>query len=74
MERAAADRRYRALHEDRPYHDGTFGHWSKEPSLSAPYRFDDGVTIWVASTDVNPDDDFLKHSTQTGGEDVGDQA
>jgi hypothetical protein len=74
MQRAAAARRYEALHEERPYHDGNFRRWFKDPGPNSPFHFRDGVTIWVASTDVNPEDDFLKHSTQTGGGDVGNEA
>lgn len=59
MERAAAERRYSKLHEALPYHDGTFTSWAKESSAAHPYHFHDGVTIWVAREDVNPDDDFL---------------
>jgi hypothetical protein len=72
MQRAAAARRYEALHEERPYHDGHFRRWSKNAGPDSPFHFRDGVTIWVASTDVNPDDDFLKYATRTGGESVGD--
>jgi hypothetical protein len=59
MEQAAADRRYSALHEDLPFHDGEFKHWSKHASLDTPYHYQDGVNIWVADADLNPDDNFL---------------
>lgn len=59
MERTAADARYAKLHDDRKWHDGTFTSWVKEQSTSHPYRFDFGVTIGVADTDIRPDDDFL---------------
>lgn len=59
MERAAANRRYAALHEKRPFHDGTFKRWSENATPSTPYHYGDGVTIWAASHDVNPDDNFL---------------
>ncbi len=42
-----------------PFHDGSFSRWSKEPSREFPFHYLDGVTIWLAPTDVNPDDDFL---------------
>lgn len=35
------------------------GSWAKKRTTSHPFRFDEGVTIWVAETDVQPDDDFL---------------
>lgn len=59
MELAAAQWRYSQMHEDRPYHDGTFTKWAKERSAKYPYHADDGVTIWVAETDLNPHDHFL---------------
>ena len=74
MERVAAARQYERLHEDAPWHDGTFTSWRKEPSASHPYRADDGVTIWVASVDLNPDDEFTTKrdaSPVKGGDDVG---
>jgi hypothetical protein len=72
MERDAASRRYESLHEERPFHDGSFKRWSKDLSPSTPYHFRDGVTIWVAATDVNPEDNFLNNATPTGGEHGGD--
>lgn len=60
MQRAAAERRWSSLHEARPYHDGTFRSWRKEPDDQHPFRFDDGVTIWVTDgEDPSPDDQFL---------------
>jgi hypothetical protein len=59
MEELAARRRYDMLHEREPYHDGTFENWSKDASAEFPYRYDDGVRIWVAPVDLTPDDDFL---------------
>lgn len=58
-ERMAAERRYAELHKDRPYHDGTERSWAKEASRTHPYHFNDGVHVWVAVEDVNPDDQFL---------------
>ena len=60
MQRAAADRKYDALHKAAPYHDGSFGSWSKEPDAAHPFHFRDGVTIWVAPVDVDPDNGFLE--------------
>lgn len=71
MELAAAERMYGDLHEERPFHDGTFTHWSKKASVRTPYHFLDGVRIWVSETDLSPDDDFLRQHTNTipeGGE------
>lgn len=63
MEREAAESRYDALHEAMPYHDGTHQVWSKERSAQRPYHFKSGVDIWVSTTDLNPDDDFLSAPT-----------
>lgn len=59
MEQAAARRQYEALHEARPFHDGTFTRWSTESTPATPYRFDEGVDIFVSETDLNPTDAFL---------------
>lgn len=59
METAAANRRYDALHEKQPFHDGTFSRWSEKATAATPYHFHDGVTVYVAETDLNPNDDFL---------------
>lgn len=59
MEREAAAAKYGRLHSDRPWHDGAFGNWSGKPSDLTPYRYDMGVTVWVAQKDYSPDDAFL---------------
>lgn len=59
MAREAAERRYDAVHEKEPFHDGTFSSWAKEPSGRHPFRHTDGVTIWIADRDLTPDDDFI---------------
>ncbi|WP_228941846.1 hypothetical protein [Nocardioides sp. Leaf374] len=56
MERAAALAKYQRLHEDRPYHDGTFTRWAEKRSDRFPYHHSDGVTVWVADQDYAPDD------------------
>lgn len=63
MERAAADWSYDRLHEERPYHDGTWSQWSKERSLSTPFHYRDGVQIYVSTTDDDPDDLFTTEAT-----------
>ena len=60
MVREAARARYERLHEDAPWHDGSFESWSPKPSREHPYHRDMGVNIWVAPEDLAPDDDFLK--------------
>lgn len=59
MENAAASWRYQHIHEDEPFHDGTFTHWSATRSVDTPYHFGDGVSVWVSPQDLTPDDDFL---------------
>jgi hypothetical protein len=59
LELISANAQYERLHKQLPYHDGTFKSWAAEPSRSHPYRFTDGVTIWVAPVDLDPEDDFL---------------
>jgi len=63
METEAAAARYDERHKDLPYHDGTFpadlSLWAKDRSESHPYRFDAGVTVYVAAEDSAPHDHFL---------------
>jgi hypothetical protein len=59
MELSAANRRYDAKHEEKPYHDGTFSKWTVEPTKKTPYHYRDGVSVFVSATDLNPEDDFL---------------
>lgn len=56
---AAANRLYDKRHEDEPYHDGSETIWTEKPTRLTPFHFRDGVTIYLAETDENPDDDFL---------------
>lgn len=78
MELAASRWIYSNLHDERPYHDGTFTRWAKKRTRRHPYHFQDGVSIIVAREDLNPDDEFLtdpRASPTTkrpgGGEDLG---
>ena len=59
MQLDAAKRRYSELHKEKPFHDGTFTHWSEKPSRLYPFHFMDGVTIWLSPSELNPDDKFL---------------
>lgn len=59
MELVAANAQYAKLHEKRPYHEGGFKTWAKERSSKHPYRYDEGVHIYLAPTDLNPGDEFL---------------
>lgn len=50
-----AARRWALKHKDKPFHDGDFQSWAKEPSNSHPYHFEDGVRVWVSRDDPGPD-------------------
>ena len=71
-QQAAAERLYALLHEDKPFHDGSFTKWAKEPSRGFPFHYLDGVSIWLSPVELNPDDDFLNPSV--AGESPGDVA
>lgn len=71
MARTAARRQYEALHEQAPWHNGTFEHWAKERSDNHPFRYDDGVTIGVSRHDLTPDDMFLGKSREVSPETLG---
>lgn len=59
MESQAANALYAELHKAKPYHDGTFENWSADRTAAHPYKYDEGVTIWIAETDLAPHDHFL---------------
>lgn len=58
METEAAQAAYDALHEKRPWHDGTFASWSEKRDAGHPYHYTHGVRIGVAETDLAPWDAF----------------
>jgi hypothetical protein len=76
MEREAANARWSRLHDDRPWHDGTFQKWAENPSEGFPYHRDHGLVIGVADTDLRPHDLFLTRERwgpdQTDDEPVSD--
>jgi hypothetical protein len=55
----AAEELYMRLHEDAPYHDGTFERWAEKRSIDFPFHAMDGVAFWLSPVDLSPDDDFL---------------
>lgn len=55
----AAQRKWDAVHEAMPFHDGSFKSWVKERSDSHPFHYNDGVRWWVSDVDYSPDADFL---------------
>lgn len=59
MELAAAQAKYADMHAERQFHDGSFARWSDKRSASYPYRYDEGVTIGIADSDLAPHDHFL---------------
>lgn len=56
---AAAEAAYDALHEDKPFHDGSFRLWSAKRGGKYRFHYRDGVTLTVHREDLSPDDDFL---------------
>lgn len=66
LELISAQRKYAALHEARPYHDGSFEDWSDKQSDSHPFKYDEGVRIWVADVDYDPDGTWLSTTTEDG--------
>lgn len=50
---------FKDIHEDAPYHDGTFKSWSEKRSEFHPYHYSWGVNLWVAEEDLSPGDNFL---------------
>ena len=68
-ERAAAAALWAQMHAERPYHDGTESLFSEKRTRATPYRYDEGVTLFVSEVDLNPDDQFLTPSLQ-GVDDV----
>ena len=61
----AANWRYASLHEELPYHDGSFESWRKERSVSHPFRYDSGVRLWVSDVDYDPDGTWLGAAEQS---------
>ena len=59
MELAAAERKWAALHQDMPWHDGKFQSWAKERSDSHPCHYSDGVKFWVSDIDYDPNGTWL---------------
>ena len=59
MALAAAKWQYDRIHEELPFHDGSFKVWRAERTDRTPYHYLDGVRLWVSVNDLTPDDDFL---------------
>lgn len=76
MARAEVQRRYDDLHNEdslEQFHDGSFTTWFRKRTDATPFAHNDGVTLWVATEDLSPDDDFLKRGEQGGGSPGGRQ-
>lgn len=58
-DQAAADHKYGEKHKDKPYTDRLMTRWSEKATPTTPYHFRDGVRIYGADYDVNPDDHFI---------------
>lgn len=74
MATAAAGAKYDGLHEAQQYHDGSFMSWRKERSDSHPYRYNDGVRIGVAESDLVPWDHFTSRVNASPIKSVAEQA
>lgn len=63
MELQAARARYDERHAKMQFHDGTFpadlSLWAEKRSASHPYKYDEGVTIFMWGADLAPHDHFL---------------
>lgn len=55
-----AKRKYAALHEDEPFHDGTFKNWAKEFSWAYPFHYADGISLFMSPIELAPWDDFTE--------------
>lgn len=42
---------FERLHEKRPWSNRDMTSWAEKPDDEHPYRYDHGVTVWVAETD-----------------------
>lgn len=58
MEAEAARQAYEGLHNEQPYHDGTFTDWSAKRSRSHPYHALEAVSVHVSPFDLTPWDEF----------------
>ena len=72
----AAQELYAARHEDKPFHDGSFGKiggWAEKRSRAYPFRYDDGVSFWMSPVDLPDPFDWLgsgpSSAEQEDGED-----
>jgi hypothetical protein len=62
MAATAARWMYDDLHSEESgmrYHDGSHKVWSRHRSAAFPFDANDGVSIWVSTEDLTPDDNFL---------------
>lgn len=62
MQLKAAQRRYDEIHKDAAYHDGSFQNWAEKPSLDYPFKYNDGVTIWLSSEPGSDEEDWLQQA------------
>ena len=70
LQLAAAKALYAEMHHDKPFHDGTFEHWSEKRTRDYPFRYDDdGVTFWLSPVDLPEKYDWLgQGSTRDPGQ------
>lgn len=58
MALAAAKRLFDQLHEEAPFHDGSFKRWAKKASPTTPFHYLDGTVVFLAPAEGNPGDLF----------------
>lgn len=64
----AAKALYAQQHEKLPFHDGSRKRWAEKRSLSFPFHYGDGVTFWLAETEQEGTEDFLRPSVIEAGQ------
>lgn len=58
-DQASADRLYGLKNDPKPYLSRNGKVRAEKASERTPFHYRDGVRVWVADRDVNPDDQFL---------------
>lgn len=72
MELAAVEALYDEIHEELPFHDGSFRRWAAERSRAFPYHYRDGVTLTV-DRDEDTSEDIFEEPARYAGEDIDDE-
>lgn len=56
---AVAERLFSMLHEEKPFHDGSFTVFMEKASEMTPFHVGDGLSFYMSERDDDPDDEFL---------------